>query len=363
MERLIQQAILGLTEYAKVTVVGPSGCGEHLPDNVVTVEVPASLTGFLTQSLLKARKLAGEQQFDLILGGSGLAALSVTHAARHSGATTAVFLHGLDLVVNNWLYQRLLLPRLKNVDLLIANSRNTLALANAKGVTCASSVVIHPGATLPSAKDSPTYQEFCQKQGIHYDQYLLFVGRLTERKGLSRFLRESFTSIAAQMPKVGLVVVGHAPHQSLNQRGEEAEVLETSRQLGLENRITFLGKLSDDDLWSAYRLATAHVFPLCEVPGDVEGFGMVAVEAAACGTPTVAFDAGGVADAVSEKSGYLIPADDYPRFTSTLQQLLIQKEPSAQMCREHASLFAWPRYHSQLRTNIEAIVRVEKQHQ
>src|SRR3546814_16851853 len=63
----------------------------------------------------------------------------------------------------------------------------------------------------------------------------------------------------------------------------------------------FLGTITVDALLSVvYKAASAHIFPVREIPGDPEGFGMVAVEAAAHGVPTIAFATGGIVDAVAE---------------------------------------------------------------
>src|SRR3546814_12930756 len=69
-----------------------------------------------------------------------------------------------------------------------------------------------------------------------------------------------------------------------------------------------------------YKAASAHIFPVREIPGDPEGFGMVAVEAAAHGVPTIAFATGGIVDAVAEgESGRLIRPGDYGAFAGVVK--------------------------------------------
>lgn len=348
MERLVHQAILGLHTDAQVTVIGPTGCRAELPTDIDVYEVPISPGGFLAQSLLCARRLARAGAYDLVLGGSGLCALAVTHAARRAGARSAILVHGLDLVVDNLLYRHLVRPRLAQADLLIANSRNTLDIAQREGLARNATVVINPGTQLPDVAGLPDFATFCAGHDIPFSRFLLFTGRMTERKGLSAFLRHCLPDIVANSSDTGLVVVGHEPSQSLNRRGEEADVMRAVEELGLKEHVIFLGKLHDADLLAAYALAAVQVFPLREVRADVEGFGMVAVEAAACGTPTVAFDVGGVGDAISDDSGYLVAAGDYAAFTRQVLHVLDTGEPNQARCRAHATGFAWPRYHEQL---------------
>ena len=102
--------------------------------------------------------------------------------------------------------------------------------------------------------------------------------------------------------------------------------------------------ISDDELLSSwYYLADIHVFPVKHIPSDPEGFGMVAIEAAAHGTPTIAFATGGVIDAVRhEKTGYLIKNQDYQNMADNIMRVLEDKNLiSAQICSQHAEKFAW----------------------
>src|SRR5690606_3589327 len=85
-----------------------------------------------------------------------------------------------------------------------------------------------------------------------------------------------------------------------------------AEQTGVAGHLRFLGVITDAQLATAYEAADVHIFPVRYIPGDPEGFGMVAIEAAAHGTPTVAFATGGVIDAVaSGQSGQLVPPGDY----------------------------------------------------
>lgn len=74
----------------------------------------------------------------------------------------------------------------------------------------------------------------------------------------------------------------------------------------------FLGVVPEDVLLAAMDASNLHIFPVRSVPGDPEGFGMVAIEAASRGLPTAAFASGGVIDAVENgTSGRIVQQNDY----------------------------------------------------
>lgn len=349
MERLLHNLVLGVTEYAAVTVIGPRGSRGHLPEAVETHECSNKLAGFLFGSTLAALRIVHKGRFDVVIGGSGLMAplLFLLNTLFH--CRTLVLVHGLDIIVDHWLYQRLFIPALRRADQVVANSRNTKRLAIEKGVQEDRTTIIHPGTHIPELPDEERKREFLQRYRIPYKRYMLFAGRITRRKGLSPFIRKSLPAILQACPDAGLVVVGDNASDSLNRQGEKAEVLAAIEETGLGEKVMFLGQVGDRDLETAYACAAVHVFPLIEVPGDVEGFGMVAIEAAAMGTVTVAFDEGGVSDAVPPSADNLIGAEQYEQFSEAVSQQLQDPDGRTDPCRDHAKQFAWPRFNKALR--------------
>jgi phosphatidylinositol alpha-1,6-mannosyltransferase len=116
-----------------------------------------------------------------------------------------------------------------------------------------------------------------------------------------------------------------------------------------------LGPVDDDTLSDAYFAADVMVFPVQEVAGDVEGFGMVAIEAAAHDLPTVAFAVGGVPDAIANgRSGSLIEARANGAFAeSVVDRLQSPRQPLA--CRKFAQDFSWQAFGERLLKTFEAI--------
>lgn len=111
---------------------------------------------------------------------------------------------------------------------------------------------------------------------------------------------------------------------------------------GLKDSICFLGARPHDDpeISEAYFAADVHVFPVQDRPGDNEGFGMVAIEAAAHGLPTVAYDAGGVSDAVSvPASGGLVASGMHDRYASAITCVIQAGEPSGSSACDFAAEF------------------------
>jgi phosphatidyl-myo-inositol dimannoside synthase len=353
MERMMYEFAVGLTQYCELTVIGPRGCKQHLPDTISVHETPAQLGPFLLFSTARALRLCRQTQFGAVIGGSGLVGPTLRILSALFQFKSVMYLHGLDLVVDNAIYQLLFTRSFRGIDRVAVNSLNTRSLAVHKGIDPSRITVVNPGTHLPATIDGASRQTFLQRYAIPFSRYLVFTGRMTKRKGLSGFLRDIFPLILQNEPDIGLVVVGENPADSLNQLGEQAEVTQQIAAQGLQDKVAFLGTLPDRDLEICLAEAVVQIFPLTQVPGDIEGFGMVAIEAAACGTPTVAFQLGGVSDAISPANGYLVPPGDVGTFAEKVLSVLRSGEPGAEQCLAHARQFTWQAYNERMRQLIE----------
>ena len=355
MERLNLNMARAITPEATVSISGPLGCSAYLPSNVSQViEVPhRPLPLFLFRSFVASLRLLRRGRPSHVLAGSGLTAPVAWVDARATGARLVVYVHGLDLIAPNRIYQWLWLPFIRRADLVIANSRNTSNLAAARGVHARALVTLHPGTELPAADDGAR-RRFRSRIGVGESPMLLSVGRMTKRKGLPEFIRSALPVVLARHPGLHLVVIGDDAIDAVGAaRGSERErILRAAAKAGVEHAVRLHDPCDDATLSDAYQAADIHVFPVREVAGDVEGFGMVAIEAAAHGLPTVAFDVGGVADAVVEgRSGSLIPSGDYEGFAAAINGLLQTPQPSAtrEECRRAAAAFSWDEFGRRLR--------------
>ena len=135
---------------------------------------------------------------------------------------------------------------------------------------------------------------------------VLFVSRLVKRKGADILIRA-----AAAIPDVVVLLGGDGP--------ERATLVRLVRELGVADRVIFVGLIPDDRLPEYYAAADAFCMPCTDRYGglDTEGFGVVYLEAQASGLPTIAGHCGGSAEAVLDRvTGYVL-ADPTPRSVGT----------------------------------------------
>jgi D-inositol-3-phosphate glycosyltransferase len=180
---------------------------------------------------------------------------------------------------------------------------------------------------------------------------LLFVGRIEPLKGLDVLIEAisiMYRSGVYQQDPFCLAIIGGDPDDS-----EEHTNIEMSRikslavQHGLGDLVTFLGKKSQDSLPYYYSAAEAVV-----VPSQYESFGMVALEAMACGTPVVASQIGGLAYLVQDGiTGYTVPVDEPEELAKRIVKLLRDPALRDQMGRQAtqaAQDYAWAKITTRL---------------
>jgi D-inositol-3-phosphate glycosyltransferase len=171
---------------------------------------------------------------------------------------------------------------------------------------------------------------------------LLFVGRLQPLKGIATLLR-SAQLIRRTHAKVQVLVVGGGvdtddPHETQ----ERQRLQELMARLGLMHHVQFITAQPQEVLAQYYAAADVLV-----MPSHYESFGMVVLEAMACGTPVVASRVGGLASTVLDgQTGFLAPVGDAPAFAEAVQRLLATPAmwyAMSQAGHHRAQAFTWPR--------------------
>jgi phosphatidylinositol alpha-1,6-mannosyltransferase len=191
------------------------------------------------------------------------------------------------------------------------------------------------------------------RYGLGKRPLLLTVARLLPRKGHDLVLRALPTVLEA-IPDAVYMIVGDGPDQARLER--------LTHFLGVVGHVIFTGRLPDEDLPGCYNAADVMVMPNREEPvkGEVEGFGMVFLEANACGVPVIGGNSGGVPEAIAHGvSGYLVNPYDVTDLTWRILALLGNRTLARQMGasgRQWAqSKFSWERSARQVQTLNEEV--------
>lgn len=144
---------------------------------------------------------------------------------------------------------------------------------------------------------------------------LLFVGRLVEKKGLP-YLLHALQQLLPTHPDLQLVVAGSGTAQ--------ADLIQLGESLGIGQHVTFVGRLEHSSLVRLYQTSTLAVFPFVQAKdGDMEGLGLVMVEAMGCGCPVVVSDLPAVRDVIRQgETGCVVTAADSAALAMAIASLL-----------------------------------------
>ena len=187
-------------------------------------------------------------------------------------------------------------------------------------------VVIENGVDTAFYSADPTVARFAEPTA-------LYLGRLKRYKRVDLILR-AVAQLHQQGLALRLIVTG--------QGDAAAELRRLRDELGLQNVVTFPGYVTEDEKRTFFRRAWVHV-----LTSPKEGWGISNLEAAACGTATVASDSPGLRDSViHEQTGYLVPHGDVAALAERLRLVLTSPELRDQLgsgARRFAEQFTWQR--------------------
>lgn len=243
-------------------------------------------------------------------------ALPLRRRVAAAGARLAAIPVGRDVTLPVAPYQWLVPRILRSLDRVFPISRATARECLARGAAPGSTHVVPCGVdteafTLPAdrAAARASLLRAIGAEDLPADALLLAsVGRHQERKGFQWFAAE----VMPRLPeKVVYLVGGDGPMTPSIRRAVEEH--------GLQARVNLLGQVSEEVLGMLYRGADLFVMPNIPVPGDIEGFGVVMLEAGLCGLPVIAADLEGISDVVREGvSGHLVRSRDAAAFADVI---------------------------------------------
>ncbi|OZA29547.1 MAG: glycosyl transferase [Hydrogenophilales bacterium 17-64-11] len=309
---------------------------------------PESLAMY-ARFFFKSLALALAHRFDAIHAfralPEGLAAWAV---ARLTLRPVVVYAHGEELT--SWgsggKYKAMRFA-LRHADRVVANSEHTRATLLAMGVAAARIAVIYPGVDVSVFRPGLDAEDLRASLGIGRADKLVFsVGRLSRRKGFDQAIR-AVARLRSEGIAVRYVIAGI---------GEDADYLDgliaEHRLQGIAHRI---GAVEDADLPRWLNACDVFAMPNRDINGDNEGFGMVFIEAAACGKPSLAGAAGGTGSAVLHgETGLRVDGASVEAVTDGLRSLLTQPAQTLEWGQRALQRvereFAWERVADKTRT-------------
>lgn len=285
----------------------------------------AQLPRWLPGALLRTAGLLLRRRVDVVLCGDALMYAILFPLLRLSRVRHATMVMGKDLTFDNRLYRAVVHPLVRRAPLVVAISEATAASARGFGAPADRVRVVRLGVDAPevtAADRAAARAELVAAHGLAPDSVLLAtLGRLVRRKGVL-WLTEH---VLPKLPdEVVYLVAGD---------GEDMPPLRAAvARLGLERRVLLLGQVADAERETVMRGADLFVQPNIPVPGDMEGFGLVVVEAAMRGEPVVAAALEGILDAVVDGStGRLVASGDIDAWVATLTELVADREALAEL--------------------------------
>lgn len=278
---------------------------------------------FLARALREMRRVIRGQEVDAILFSSMVTAtLSVPlrNLLRRSGVVSAAIVNGLDATTSVWPYPLLVRQAFTSLDLVMPISRATGAACVSRGLHPGKLKVISLGIRLDRFThwpDRATARSSIVPGGGKPRLVLCSVGRLVPRKGVAWFV----ANVMPLLPDdVLYLVAGDGPDMK--------RIKSLIDQYRLGGSVKLLGGITDVELADLYHGSDLFIMPNIPVANDMEGFGLVMVEAGLCGLPVVASDIEGISDVITEGiNGHLVASGDADQFRDAIMRYY--SDPSA----------------------------------
>ncbi len=278
--------------------------------------------GFYWETIRKVLKLIKEHDIEEVHCGRVIPEGVIARALKLlAGARYNCFVHGEDVETAATSREHSLIVKnvCKNASMLICNSENTANIVRKLGFDSGSKCeVLHPGVDTSRFEVAAPDTSFRQKMGWSGKRVLLTVGRLQRRKGQD-FLIKSMPALLKEFPDLFYAVVG---------RGEcYDELISLVDQHKLHDNVCVYPDMDDEALIKCYQQCDIFILPNRTIDNDIEGFGMVLVEAQVCGKPVIAGDSGGTRETMNiGKTGHIIDCGSTENLLNGLSPILRNRE-------------------------------------
>lgn len=348
MQRVSQQLVKELKRKESVEVftetINVSGEGR----------IAMNTIGFLFEQLFRLPHAIREHEADVVLFSSMVTA-SLSYFVRDKVSVPMVTInHGRDVTLPVKPYQWFVPKIFASLDGVISVSRATREECIKRGMNPEKGVALPNGFDFKKLNNFPSKQESRNRLQQNFriplenNFLLLTVGRKVERKGHEWFIREVLPKIDEQ---IVYVTIGDGPEfENIKQAAEESDA---------EEHIFLLGRQPDEVLKQAYAAADLFIMPNIPVEGDMEGFGIVLLEANMARTPAVAADLEGIKDVIAQgKNGFRVPPRDANQFSEKVHQILSNKlEHFSEQTRSYVlKQFSWRQVSQQYIIFLQSVI-------
>lgn len=282
---------------------------------------------WLAATAARLHRIASQGQTDVVLFSSMVTGALATLIRKQCSAANiqlAAIAHGRDVTLPG-IYQTLQVRRtLRALDRVLPVSRATGLECEKRGMPPSRIQVIPNGVTVSRYTVGPGSEGRVQK--------LLSVGRLVKRKGFAWFVDQVMPMLPSH---IEYWIAGTGPESEAIQHAATAR--------GLEERVHLLGRCSDEHLVKLYSESDLLIMPNLPVEGDMEGFGVVMLEAGSSGTPAIAADLEGIRDVITnDVNGRLVPSGDASAFKNTILNYPTSPAARAKAHKHTTAKFSWP---------------------
>lgn len=212
----------------------------------------------------------------------------------------------------------------KRAQMIICNSHNSANILQRLGYANMEKIqVLHPGVDSTLFVPAEPDNQFKEKMGWLNKKVIITVGRLQQRKGQDRMI-EAMSSVVQQHPDALYAVIGRGECKDL--------LLSLIEKYQLQKNVQLLDEISDAQMIQCYQQCDLFILPNRTIDNDIEGFGMVLVEAQACGKPVLAGDSGGTKETMRlNESGEIIDCTDSEIIARKINQYLDNPNQLSQM--------------------------------
>ncbi len=328
----------------KLSVIAPSSEGSDSFDAGVGFEVVRERSRFVWPTPSVADRVEAEVArtgAEVVVFGDAfpLALLGPRLATR--GTPSVVLVHGFDYWLSTVPVAHTVMKRMTSQASRVAGCSEFISRRVRTAVPRRVPVsVLHPGADVERFRPDLPTADIRERHGLGDRPLIVCVSRLVPRKGQD-VLIQAMRAVQRRVPEAALLIVGSGPYESkLRALAERAP----------NRSVSFAGEVTEEDLPRYYAVGEVFAMPCrTRLAGlEVEGWGNVFIEAAACGRPVVVGDSGGSREAlVHGETGLLVDGSEVEGVADALATLLedpayasrLGKNGRARVEREHT----WPR--------------------